>query len=102
MLYRALYMSAYSSVQSEERLEELMLGYNRSNGLASGAYAPCYTMHDMNQSANMSDNVVKKTVPYYFSPTSCSSYRDVSGQGYHVIHTLNEIAPEICGWVNLL
>ena len=102
VLYRALYMSAYSSVQSEERLEELMLGYNRSNGLASGAYAPCYTMHDMNQSTNMSDNVVKKTVPYYFSPTSCSSYRDVSGQGYHVIHTLNEIAPEICGWVNLL
>ena len=102
VLYRALYMYTYPDVQSDSKLEELFLGYHRTNGEAYGSYAPCYTMHDMNVSSNMSDNTVSKNYPYYFSPTSCSSYRDASGKGYHVIHTLDAIAPGTKGWINLL
>lgn len=102
VLYRALYMYAYPDVQTEPKLEELFLGYDRTNGVVYGSYAPCYTMHDMNVSSNMSANKVSKNFPYYFSPTSCSSYRDASGKGYHVIHTLDAIAPDTKGWINLL
>lgn len=102
VLYRALCMRTYPNVQSESTFKELLLGYDRTSGKANGNYAPCYTMHDMNVSSNMSANMVSKNYPYYFSPTSCSSYRDASGNGYHVIHTLEVIAPGTSGWINLL
>ena len=102
MLYRALYAYTYDFVQSEETLERLMLGYDKQLTHVSGPHAPCYTMHDMNKGSDMSANTVSKNFPYYFSPASCKAYRDASGNGYHVIHTLNAIAPETCGWINLL
>ncbi len=102
MLYRALYAYTYDAVQSEKTFKKLMLGYDEQLGYVSGPHAPCYTMHDMNKGSDMSANIVSKNFPYYFSPVSCKAYRDASGNGYHVIHTLNAIAPETCGWINLL
>ena len=52
--------------------------------------------------SDMSNNTVSRNYPYYFSPVSCKAYRDASGNGYHVIHTLESIAPRTCGWINLL
>ncbi len=102
MLYRALSMETYSTTLTTNELNVRFLGYSDLQSGGLGTYAPCYTMHDMNKGSDMTANTVSKTSPYYFSPTSCSQYRDSSGQGYHVIHTLNAIASYTCGWINLL
>ena len=102
MLYRALGVATYSSALSDVQLLEKFLGYSSSSGVGSEIYAPKYDLHDMNLSTDMTKNLVGKTVPYYFSPKSCAAYRDSSGKGYHVIHTLNMLYPSSCGWVNLL
>jgi hypothetical protein len=56
----------------------------------------------MNFSSDMTKNIVSKKSPFYFTPTSCSSYVDEDGNGYHVIHFLDYIVPNSCGWINLL
>ena len=101
LLYRALTMTQSSTALSEARLMQMFMGYSSSSGgLAS--FAPAYEMHDMNVSADMTMNIVSKNRPYYFSPKSCSGYRDSSGRGYHVIHTLDALVPSSYGWVHLL
>lgn len=102
MLYRALAIPAVSMVMPDHQLETLLLGYNVANGAAASPYAPCYEIHDMNLGTDMKKNIVSKYAPFYFSPVSFKSYRDASGKGYHVIHTLEAVAPRTCGWVNLL
>lgn len=102
MLYRALSTSAYSEDLSKSELEYKFLGYESSQGVALASYSPCYGLHDMNISSDMTENKVSKNMPYYFSPVSCSSYCDAYGNGYHVIHTLDVISPESGGWINLL
>lgn len=102
VLYRALYLYTYSTSLAEKNMETLMLGYSEQQAAALGSYSPCYTLHDMNSGSDMSNNTVSRNYPYYFSPVSCKAYRDASGNGYHVIHTLESIAPRTCGWINLL
>ena len=102
MQYRALSVPARNLNMSEQQLKTLLLGYNVANGAAASPYAPCYEIHDMNKGADMNQNTVSKYAPFYFSPVSFASYRDASGKGYHVIYTLEFIAPKTCGWVNLL
>lgn len=100
VLYRALAMQTYSEALTQSELYSLFLGYT---SLTKFAYcAPCYEIHDMNLSSDMSKNLVSKNYPFYFSPTSCRAYRDDLGRGYHVIHTLSVIAPDTNGWINLL
>lgn len=102
MLYRALAIPARSMVMPEHQLKTLLLGYNVANGAAASPYAPCYEIHDMNLGPDMKGNTVSKYAPLYFSPVLFNSYRDASGRGYHVIHTLEFLVPRTCGWVNLL
>ena len=102
MLYRALAKATYTSSLSQIKLLQMFLGYSSSTDSGSEAYAPEYDIHNMNVSADMSKNIVGKNAPYYFSPKSCADYRDASGRGYHVVHNLNTIAPDSCGWINLL
>ena len=64
--------------------------------------APCYTLHDMTKGADMQNNKVITRTPYHFCPSSCGAYVDEQGRGYHIIHFLEEICPETCGWINLL
>ena len=101
VLYRALLLKTQTDALTESQLESLLLGYSSVTG-ALASYSPCYHIHDMNKGTNMTSNTVSKTVPFYFSPVSCSQYRDDSGRGYHVIHPLESMAPETCGWINLL
>ena len=101
VLYRALLLKTQTDALTESQLESLLLGYSPVTG-ALATYSPCYHIHDMNKGANMTSNTVSKTTPFYFSPVSCNQYRDDLGRGYHVIHPLETIAPETCGWVNLL
>jgi hypothetical protein len=56
----------------------------------------------MNLGTDMQNNMIFSRSPYYFSPSSCGEYVDKQGRGYHVIHFLEEISPETCGWINLL
>lgn len=102
LLYRALSTYTYSGNLTDSELKYKFLGYDSKQGTALGSYSPCYTLHDMNLGSDMTINKVSKNNPYYFSPVSCSAYRDAYGNGYHVIHTLNAISPDSCGWINLL
>lgn len=102
VLYRAVAFSEYGATLSDTRLKQLFFGYSTEQGGGSALYAPAFDMHDMNLGTDMTRNVVSKSRPYYFSPASCASFRDSAGRGYHVVHTLNQIAPSTCGWTNLL
>ena len=100
LLYRAMKMTAYPAVPTSSEFMFILLGYNSQQGIA--AVAPCYDLHDMNQSDDMAQNTVSKNFPFYFSPVDYNQYLDSSGNGYHVIHALEIIAPKTRGWINLL
>ncbi|MGN1219710.1 MAG: hypothetical protein ACI4TU_02075 [Candidatus Cryptobacteroides sp.] len=102
LLYRAIIMNGYSTPISTIQQEQLLLGYNPSGTEHNKSYAPKYKVHDMNIGSNMSTNIVSTNSPYYFSPSSCSSYRDSQDNGYHVIHFLESLLPASCGWLNFL
>ena len=102
ILYRALLVSTTTSALSDIDLRRFFLGYDTSVGKAASAFAPCYTLHDMNRGSDMRNNIVVSRAPYYFLPSSCPECADDEGKGYHVIHFLEEISPETCGWINLL
>lgn len=101
MLYRAILYPGRSSSLTATSLKETMLGYNPS-GANKSTFGPLYNVHDMNKGSVMTQNIVPRTAPYYFSPSSCTQYRDSQGKGYHVIHFLDHIVPDSCGWINLL
>jgi hypothetical protein len=82
--------------------KQWFFGYQSYTGRGTPAMAPCYTLHNMNIGSDMNANKVASRSPYYFSPSSCGGYVDDMGRGYHVIHFLEEIYPETCGWINLL
>ena len=82
-------------------LKILMLGMN-VNGTGTPAYSPCYDIHNINKGTDPSLNKVNKSAPYYFAPSSLPEYRDADGNGYHIIHFLEELYPETYGWTNLL
>jgi hypothetical protein len=101
-LYRALLVRTFGYELSQTSLNQYFFGYSPQSATASGAYAPRYSLHDMNLGDDMSCNVVYSREPYYFSPSDCASFRDKDGRGYHVIHFLEEISPYTFGWMNLL
>lgn len=101
LLYRALSMRTRADALNESQLKSLFFGYSSTTG-ALASHAPCYDIHDMNKGSNMTSNKVSKNAPFYFSPVSCSQYRDSQGRGYHVIHPLETIVPETRGWINML
>ena len=102
VLYRALKQSSTSAAPTFAELHSLLLGFDALSGTASVAYAPCYYLHDLIKGSDMTQNRVDKNSPFYFAPAGYSQYLDSSGRGYHVIHTLESIAPKTCGWINLL
>ncbi|MCM1501419.1 MAG: DUF4906 domain-containing protein [Bacteroidales bacterium] len=101
MLYRAILFPGKANSLTQTALKSLMLGYI-STAQSNSGFAPQYNVHDMNIGSDMSTNIVIRNAPYHFSPSQCSGYRDKDGNGYHVIHFLEEIAPESNGWTNLL
>jgi len=101
MLYRALLYPGKSASLSETALKTSMLGYNPL-GKNNMKYAPRYEIHDMSKSSSMTDNIISRNAPYYFAPSGYPQYRDKNGKGYHVIHFIDQIDPESCGWTNLL
>lgn len=102
MLYRALYMQTFDNELSDTNLKQYFFGYLETSVPARSSHAPSYTIHDMNKGSSFTDNIVTSRSAYFFSPSSCSSYRDSSGNGYHVVHFLETVVPKTCGWVNLL
>ena len=102
ILYRALLQSTHSGTVSGIDLKFWFFGYQPSSGRGAPAMAPCYTLHDMTKGADMQNNKVITRTPYHFCPSSCGAYVDEQGRGYHIIHFLEEICPETCGWINLL
>lgn len=102
VLYRALKQSSTSLVPTITEMYSMLLGFDSLSGTASAAYAPSYYLHDVAKSSDMTQNRVNKNLPFYFAPAGYSQYLDSSGKGYHVIHTLESIAPKTCGWINLL
>ena len=102
VLYRALQVPVYTSTLTDVDIKRFFLGYNATAGRASSVFAPRYTLHDMNQGADIQENKVMSRSPYPFSPSSFPSYVDRAGKGHHVIHFLEEISPQTCGWINLL
>ena len=102
MLYRALLYPGRNSALSTAEQKTMMLGYDATSGINNAGYSATYNVHDMNFSSDMTKNIVSKKSPFYFTPTSCSSYVDEDGNGYHVIHFLDYIVPNSCGWINLL
>lgn len=102
MLYRALRVQTYNYQLAEANLNEWFLGYTSATGQALQAYAPSYLLHDLSRGTDMNANVVYSRSPFYYSPPSFGSCVDLQGRGYHVIHFLEEIAPETGGWTNLL
>ncbi|MGM9735128.1 MAG: hypothetical protein ACI3ZL_01820 [Candidatus Cryptobacteroides sp.] len=101
MLYRALLMQGRESALSESDLKKLMIGYNPL-GSNNENLAPKYGVHDMCRNSNPASNTVTRKAPFHFSPVDFKNYRDENGNGYHVIHFLDTIAPDSCGWTNLL
>ena len=102
VLYRALLQPTFSSDLNDTDLKLRFFGYQTATGKGAPSMAPCYTLHDLNKGPDMQKNKVTSRTPYYFSPSSCGSYVDAQGRGYHVIHFLEEISPETYGWINLL
>lgn len=102
MLYRVLAVPARTEVLTQMQLKELFLGYNPAQGAVSSVYSPSYSMHDMNLGSDMQQNQVSKAQPFYFSPVDFHEKRDAEGRGYHVIHTLESIAPQTGGWIDNL
>lgn len=101
MLYRAIRLQTYDKNVSYDEMTEWFFGLD-ANGNANFKYAPCYEVHDMMKGADMDLNTVGRSEPFYFAPTSCPEKTDKDGKGYHVIHFLEEVAPETRGWINLL
>ena len=101
MIYRAVLLPGRESPLSDTSLKNMMLGYN-TNFNNNSLYAPRYNVHDMGASSDLTQNKISKGTPFYFCPTTCTDYTDKSGRGYHVLHFLEEIAPESLGWTNLL
>lgn len=101
LLYRALLYPARDNILSMYNLKILMLGMN-VNGTGTPAYSPCYDIHNINKGTDPSLNKVNRSAPYYFAPSDMPEYRDADGNGYHVIHFLEELYPETYGWTNLL
>lgn len=102
LLYRALLMTGYNTPIPTVQQKQMLLGYNPSGTGHNKNYAPQYYVHDMNLGSDMNTNVIGTDSPYYFSPSSCSSYRDSEDNGYHVIHFLETLIPASCGWLNFL
>lgn len=102
VLYRALLQPVFSSALTDTDLKIRFFGYQTVTGKGTPSMAPCYTLHDLNKSADMNKNQVISREPYYFSPSSCSLYVDAQGRGYHVIHFLEDISPGTYGWIDLL
>lgn len=102
VLYRALLQPTYNISVTDTDRKQWFFGYQSYTGRGTPAMAPCYTLHNMNIGSDMNANKVASRSPYYFSPSSCGGYVDDMGRGYHVIHFLEEIYPETCGWINLL
>lgn len=102
MLYRTLYMQTFGNDLSDLVLKQYFFGYTSVSVPCKSSHAPRYRIHDMNKGTSAATNVVTSRSPYHFSPASCSSYRDASGKGYHVIHFLETIVPKTYGWINLL
>jgi hypothetical protein len=102
VIYRALLQSTYNGVLSDYDLKMHFFGYQSHTGNGTVAMAPCYTLHDLNRGSDFQNNKVISRMPYYFSPSSCATYVDDQGRGYHVIHFLEEISPGTYGWINLL
>lgn len=102
IIYRALLQPTFSGQLSETDLKLHFFGYQASSGRGTPALAPCYSLHDMNKGSDMQNNKVTSRSPYYFSPSSCGTYVDEQGRGYHVIHFLEDISPDTYGWINLL
>ncbi|MBQ6688137.1 MAG: DUF4906 domain-containing protein [Bacteroidales bacterium] len=100
MLYRALKMRTYASEPSLEVLKAEFFG--SISGAASPVYRPSYYVHDMTAGEDMTKNRISRYAPFYFSPSSFPQYRDADGNGYHVIHFLDEVVPSAEGWVNML
>ncbi len=93
LLYRSLLVTTYDRELSQENLDEYFFNYH---GVKEGLYAPAYS------ACSSSGEKVPTTRPYDFSPSSCSAYVDSDGKGYHVIHFLESIYPDSCGWINFL
>lgn len=102
VLYRALKQSSTSNEPTDAEMKSFLLGYDHQAGMVNAAYAPCYYLHDLTKSSDMTQNQVNKNSPFYFAPAGYSQYLDSSGRGYHVIHTLESISPKTCGWINFL
>lgn len=102
LLYRAILMTGYNTPISTIQQKQMLLGYNPSGTGHYKSYAPKFQVHDMNIGSDMNTNVISTDSPYYFSPSSCSSYRDSEDNGYHVIHFLESLIPASCGWLNFL
>lgn len=101
MLYRAVLLNRPSSEMQERDLLISFLGHYPS-GTNSKEYGPKYNVHDMNLGSDPSANTVSRNKPFHFCPTELTEYVDSKGQGYHIIHFLDTIAPDTNGWVNLL
>ena len=101
MLYRAVLMQGRESALTENELRTIMLGYNRL-GSNYESHAPKYGVHDMCMNSDPASNKVSRKAPFHFCPVDFKNYRDSDGNGYHVIHFLDTIAPDSCGWTNLL
>ena len=101
VLYRALLQPTYGTALTDIDLKRFFMGYESVTGAATAILAPCYTLHDLNKGPDMQVNKIWQKVPYYFSPSSCPSFVDDQGRGYHVIHFLEEISPDTFGWINL-
>lgn len=101
MLYRAVLMPGRESALTENDLRTIMLGYNRL-GSNDESHAPEYGVHDMCMNSDPASNMVSRKIPFHFCPVDFKNYRDSDGNGYHVIHFLDTIAPDSCGWTNLL
>ena len=96
MIYRALKMRTYASSMTSAELQDEFLG------TGSAFHAPAYHVHDMSSGADMQHNIVLRNNPFYFAPTVYPQYKDADGNGYHVIHFLDDILPYTGGWINLL
>ena len=95
--YRALLMQTSESVLSDMERKYRFFGCQSSSGPGMPNYAARYVLYDV-----LKGTVVSSREPYYFTPSALKSYVDDNGRGYHVIHFLEEIYPNTCGWINLL
>ena len=99
MLYRALRMQTYDTALTERDFLKYFLGLTE-NDVANHVFAPCVDVHDLNLDSQL--NKVERNAPYFFAPSGHPEYLDDEGNGYHVIHFLEEIVPATGGWINLL